>query len=256
LASLREAGLVAQVVVDAVGVEAGPDPLEALLAQAAALAGVLVLDNCEHLLDACAALTEQLLAAAPGINVLATSREPLRLAGEREWPVRPLDVPHETLRDREYLVRVESVQLLLDRARAVRPRLNIGRDDVASVVGICRALDGIPLAIELAASRLRSLAFADLEARLGDQLAVLAMPKAFDRDLRLELRPPHRPTEDARSEVVGVRRRVPPRRGPCGVWRRPRRARRRRRTCCQVMGHVRRYNCPLPATRAPPPVSR
>jgi predicted ATPase/DNA-binding SARP family transcriptional activator len=182
LASLRDAGLVAQAVADAVGVETGPDPLADLLAQADTLDGLLVLDNCEHLLGACGGLTKQLLAAAPSIQMLTTSREPLRLAGEREWPVRPLDVPDETLRDRELLSRVESVQLLLDRARAVRPHLTVGRDDVASVVRICRALDGVPLAIELAAGRLRSLGFAGLEARLGDQLAVLAVPRSVDRD--------------------------------------------------------------------------
>ena len=182
LASLRDGGFVAQAVAAAVGVETGPDPLDDLLAQSEALAGLLVLDNCEHLLDACAALIERLLAAAPDIRMLATSREPLGLAGEREWPVRPLDVPDESLRDREQLARVESVQLLLDRARAVRPDLEVGDDDVASVVRICRALDGMPLAIELAAGRLRSLSFADLAARLGDQLTVLARHRSAGRD--------------------------------------------------------------------------
>jgi predicted ATPase/class 3 adenylate cyclase len=181
LASLRAPGLVAQVVADAVGVETGPDPLAELLAQADALAGLLVLDNCEHLLDACAGFTEQFLAAAPGIQVLATSREPLRLAEEREWLVRPLDVPGHFQGDREQLAEVESVELLLDRARAVRPHLEVSHDDVASVVGICRALDGMPLAIELAAGRLRSLSFADLEVRLGNQLAVLARPGSVAR---------------------------------------------------------------------------
>jgi predicted ATPase/class 3 adenylate cyclase len=181
LASLREAGLVAQAVANAVGVETRRDPLDELLAQADTLAGILVLDNCEHLLDACAALTESLLAAAPGIQVLATSREALRLAGEREWLVRPLDVPDKSQRDREQLAQVESVELLLDRARAVRTDLEVSHDEVASVVGICRALDGMPLAIELAAGRLRSLSFADLEARLGDQLAVLARGRPAGR---------------------------------------------------------------------------
>ncbi|MGH6690852.1 MAG: ATP-binding protein, partial [Gammaproteobacteria bacterium] len=166
----------------AVGVETGPDPLDDLLAQSAALTGVLVLDNCEHLLDACAALIERLLAAAPDIRILTTSREPLGLAGEQEWPVRPLDVPNASLRNREQLAHVESVQLLLDRARAVRPDLAMGDDVVASVVGICRALDGIPLAIELAAGRLRALNFADLAIRLDDQLTVLTRHRSTGRD--------------------------------------------------------------------------
>jgi predicted ATPase/class 3 adenylate cyclase len=182
LASVRAPGLVAPAVATAIGLETGPDPLDELLARADSLAGVVVLDNCEHLVDACAALTERLVAAGPDIRVLATSREPLRLTGEREWPVRSLGLPDESLREPAALARVESVQLLLDRARAVRPDVDVGHDDVASVVRICRALDGVPLAIELAAGRLRSLDFAELEARLGDQLAVLARPRSAGRD--------------------------------------------------------------------------
>jgi predicted ATPase len=181
LAPLRDGEVVAQAVATAVGVETGPDPLEALLAKPQALAGLLVLDNCEHLLDACVTLIGKLLAAATDLRVLATSREPLGLNGEREWPVGPLDVPDASLRDVEQLARVESVQLLLDRARAVRPDLEVSHDDVASVAEICRALDGVPLAIELAAGRLRSLSFADLEVRLGNQLAVLTRPGSVGR---------------------------------------------------------------------------
>ena len=174
LAPLPDEGMVAEAVAAAVGVEAGQDPLDELLTRPELLAGVLVLDNCEHVLAGSTALTERLLAAAPELRVLATSREPLGLAGERVWPVVPLDVPDESVRDRQQLDGVESVELLLDRARAVRPDLDVGDDDVATVVQICRVLDGIPLAIELAAGRLRSLSFVDLAERLGDQLAVLA----------------------------------------------------------------------------------
>jgi predicted ATPase/DNA-binding SARP family transcriptional activator len=182
LAPLQDGALVAQSVAAALGVETGPDPLSDLLAQPGLLTGLLVLDNCEHLLDACAALSERLLAAASELRVLTTSREPLGLAGERVWPVGPLDRPDDSLRDPQQLARVESVQLLLDRARDVRPDLEVGHDDVASVVHICRALDGVPLAIELAAGRLRSLSFADLAIRLDDQLAVLARHRSTGRD--------------------------------------------------------------------------
>ena len=193
LAPLREGGLVAQTVATAMGGDDGPEPLDRLLAGAERLDGVLVLDNCEHLLDACTALTARLLGAAPGLRVLATSREALGLDGERLWPVRPLDVPDQARQDPEELARVESVQLLMDRARSVRPDLKVCDEDVASVVQICRALEGMPLAIELVAGRLRSLSFADLAARLGDQLTVLARhrPTAGDdarhRSLRLTL---------------------------------------------------------------------
>jgi predicted ATPase len=164
---------VVQTVVEAVGVETGSKPIEDLLARPELLAGVLLLDNCEHVLDACAALGARLLADVPALCVLATSREPLGLVGERVWPVRPLEIPDYLPRNREQLARVESVQLLLDRAGAVRPDLEVGDNDVAPRVQICRALDGMPLAIELAAGRLRSLSFVDLAARLGDQLSVL-----------------------------------------------------------------------------------
>jgi predicted ATPase len=182
LAPLGDGGLVAEAVGDAVGVEAGPDRLERLLAQPELLAGLLVLDNCEHVLDACATLTGRLLAAAPELRVLATSREPLGLAGERLWPVRPLVVPEASARDPGQLAGVESVQLLLDRARAVRPDLELSDDDAVPVGQICRALDGLPLAIELAAGRLRSLSLADLAGRLGDQLAVLTRHRPAGRD--------------------------------------------------------------------------
>jgi class 3 adenylate cyclase len=120
LAPLREGGLVAQTVATAVGADDGPEPLDRLLARTERLDGVLVLDNCEHLLDACTTLIDRLLGAAPGLRVLATSREALGLDGEQLWPVRPLDVPDDARRDPEELARVESVQLLMDRARSVR----------------------------------------------------------------------------------------------------------------------------------------
>jgi predicted ATPase/class 3 adenylate cyclase len=193
LAPLREGGLVAQTVATAMGADDGPEPLDRLLAGAERLDGVLVLDNCEHLLDACTALTGRLLGRAPGLRVLATSREALGLDGERLWPVRPLDLPDQALRDPEELARVESVQLLMDRARSVRPDLEVCEEDVGSVVQICRALEGMPLAIELVAGRLRSLSFADLAARLEDQLTVVARRRptgtddARHRSLRLTL---------------------------------------------------------------------
>jgi predicted ATPase/DNA-binding SARP family transcriptional activator len=173
LAPLSDGGLVAQVVAAAVGVETGPEPLDDLLARPELLGGLLVLDNCEHVVDASASLMTVVLAAAPELHVLATSREPLRVAGEREWPVGPLNVPDDALPEPDRLARVESVQLLLDRARLVRPTVELTSDDAAAVVRICRALDGIPLAIELAAGRLRSLSFTDLSEHLADQLSVL-----------------------------------------------------------------------------------
>jgi predicted ATPase/class 3 adenylate cyclase len=174
LAPVRDGDQVAQAVAEALEIEGGPDPLDALCRERERLAGVLVLDNCEHVLGAGRALTRRLLDAAPGLRVVATSREPLGLAGERVWPVRPLAVPDESVAAPDELARVESVELLLDRARALNPDVALAAEDVAPVVRICRALDGIPLAIELAAGRLRSVSFAELAARLDDQFSVLA----------------------------------------------------------------------------------
>jgi predicted ATPase/DNA-binding SARP family transcriptional activator len=182
LAPLRDGGLVAQTVATAIGLADGSDPLEQLLAQSEQLDGLLVLDNCEHLLDDCAALIGTLLAAAPGLWVLATSREPLGLTGEHVWPVKPLEVPDESTPDVAELAQVESVELLMDRARAVRPDLEVGPDDVTSLVRVCRALDGIPLAIELAAGRLRSLSLTDLASRLGNQPTILARHRSAGTD--------------------------------------------------------------------------
>jgi predicted ATPase/DNA-binding SARP family transcriptional activator len=182
MAPVRDGELVAQTVATAVGLEDMPDPVDQLVAQPERLDGLLVLDNCEHLLDDCAALIGTLLAAAPGLRVLATSREPLALTGERVWPVKPLEVPNESTLHVAELAQVESVELLMDRARAVRPDLEIGTDEVRSVVQVCRALDGIPLAIELAAGRLRSLSLDELASRLSNQPAVLARHRSTGLD--------------------------------------------------------------------------
>jgi predicted ATPase len=179
LAPLRDSEPLVDVVARALGAELGPDPVAMLQRRAEQLHGVLVLDNCEHLLDECGALVERLLVCGPELRVLATSRESLGVDGEQVWPVAPLGIPAGSVRNRRQLAAVqaselESVELLLDRARALRPDLEVGDDEVAAVVRICRALDGIPLAIELAAGRLRSLSLQTLADRLDDQVRVLA----------------------------------------------------------------------------------
>jgi predicted ATPase/class 3 adenylate cyclase len=179
LAPLRDPGPLVDVIAETVGVEPGPDRLATLQRRAEQLDGVLVLDNCEHLLDACTTLVSRLLQAGLQLRVLTTSREPLGLAGERIWPVAPLGVPNDLVSDRLQLAAtqatdLESVELLLDRGRALRPDLELSDEVVPAVVRICRALDGMPLAIELAASRLHAFGFQDLADRLDDQLSLLA----------------------------------------------------------------------------------
>ena len=106
---------------------------------------LMVLDNCEHLLDASAALVAALLAACPALTLLATSREPIGVAGEVSWRV-----PSLSLAD-------EAIELFTDRARRARPDFAVTDDNAATVTEICRRLDGMPLAIELAAARVRAL---------------------------------------------------------------------------------------------------
>ncbi|MEE1762115.1 BTAD domain-containing putative transcriptional regulator [Streptomyces sp. SP18BB07] len=126
---------------------------------------LLVLDNCEHVVDAAAELTEALLRTAPGVRVLATSQEPLGLTGEAVFLVEPLPS-------------ADAVRLFLERAAASAPGFPLDQDasdpdDQAAVVEICRRLDGIPLALELAATRVRALGVKELAARLGDRFRVL-----------------------------------------------------------------------------------
>ena len=137
-----------------------------------ALAGkelLLILDNCEHLIGAAAGLADALLRAAPGLRLLATSREPLGIPGERLWPVEPLALPPEGGDPGRY----PAVQLLLDRAEAARPGFALTAATTAPVVRICRALDGMPLAIELAAARLRTVPVQVLADRLADRFRLL-----------------------------------------------------------------------------------
>lgn len=133
---------------------------------------LIVLDNCEHLVDAAARLADDLLGRCPGLRVLATSREPLGVFGETLCPVRPLEVPEAGASATE-AVATAAVRLLAERAAAVRPGFAVTDENVAAVVEICRRLDGLPLAIELAAARLRSLTAEQLAERLDDRFRVL-----------------------------------------------------------------------------------
>ncbi|RSN13994.1 protein kinase [Nonomuraea sp. WAC 01424] len=131
---------------------------------------LLVLDNCEHLVGAAADLADTLLASCPGLRVLATSREALGITGESILPVSPLRLPPPEPDDP---LAYAAVRLFADRAAAVRPGFAVEAGNAAQVVRICRALDGLPLAIELAAARLRTLSVADVAARLDDRFRLL-----------------------------------------------------------------------------------
>ncbi|KDN87687.1 hypothetical protein KCH_05420 [Kitasatospora cheerisanensis KCTC 2395] len=133
---------------------------------------LLVLDNCEHLVEDAARLTQRLLAAAPRLTVLATSREPLGVTGETLWPVAPLAVPAPGDTPQRALAH-PAVALFAERAAAARPGFAVDHDSVDAVVRICRELDGLPLALELAAARLRALTVRQVADRLHDRLGLL-----------------------------------------------------------------------------------
>jgi predicted ATPase/DNA-binding winged helix-turn-helix (wHTH) protein len=135
---------------------------------------MLVLDNCEHVVDAAARLAEALLRANPAASVIATSREPLRLEGEWVYPVPPLAVPADGSPDGEEPLRYGAVRLFVDRARAAAPSFSPDARAAAAIAGICRRLDGIPLAIELAAARTAALGTEGVEALLDDRFRLLA----------------------------------------------------------------------------------
>jgi predicted ATPase/class 3 adenylate cyclase len=135
---------------------------------------LVVLDNCEHLLDTVAVFAEGLLRACPELRILATSREPLGVSGEVTWRVRSLSVPATNGDMRPDALReYESVRLFVDRAKARLPAFELSQRDGPAVAQICRRLDGIPLALELAASRVEMLSPTELAARLDDRFRVL-----------------------------------------------------------------------------------
>jgi predicted ATPase/DNA-binding SARP family transcriptional activator len=173
LAGIAGAELVAPRVMEALGVrQAGDLPvIDALLYRLRPAELLLVLDNCEHLLDACAGLTGTLLAGAPGLRVLATSREPLGVPGEAVYLVPPLEVPPDSA-GAQALARAPAVQLFVDRASAVRAAA-AADPPVETIARICRNLDGLPLAIELAAARAATLSAGEIETRLADKFAFL-----------------------------------------------------------------------------------
>jgi len=137
---------------------------------------LLILDNCEHLVDECAALADLLLSRCTMLTILATSREPLEVVGERVSQVAPLEVPGEeiSLADAE---ECEAVALFLDRARSARADFALSAANLAAVQQICAHLDGIPLAIELAAVRVRHLSPEDIARRLRDRFQLLVAPR-------------------------------------------------------------------------------
>jgi predicted ATPase/DNA-binding CsgD family transcriptional regulator len=187
LADLRQADLVAARIAAVLGVIEEPGrPLLATLGDAIRARELLiVLDTCEHLIDSCAHVCQHLLASSPGLQVIATSREPLRIAAEAVWQVPPLSLPPAGAgvgpgdepggpSDEPGGLDGDALRLFAERAAAARPGFAVGPSNKEAVTAICRELDGLTLAIELAAAWVRALTVEQIAARLADRFALLS----------------------------------------------------------------------------------
>ncbi|ASR36089.1 hypothetical protein BAY61_14960 [Prauserella marina] len=174
LAALREPALVPDAIAAALDLTpgAGPDQTRSLVEQLGHGRRLVVLDNCEQVVQACARVCGTVLAHCPGIRILATSRETLRVEGEITFRVPSLRIPESTC-DPDRLADFESVRLFVERAASVRPGFVLGTGNAGAIAGLCRRLDGMPLALELAAARIALLEPDEILARLGDALTVL-----------------------------------------------------------------------------------
>jgi predicted ATPase/DNA-binding CsgD family transcriptional regulator len=181
LAPLADGRLVAATVLASLGAreESNRPPLASLIDALESKRLLLVLDNCEHLASACAALVDQLLRAAPGLHVLATSRQVLAVPGEVGWHVPALSMPAPDRRwSPEELAHCEAVALFADRARAALPPFTLAEGNAADVARVCRRLDGVPLALELAAPWVKALSVGQIAERLDDGFALLTRANA------------------------------------------------------------------------------
>jgi predicted ATPase/class 3 adenylate cyclase/predicted Ser/Thr protein kinase len=173
-APLTDDGLVWSAVAGALGIReaAARAPREAVLDHLRGRSALVILDNCEHLIARCAELAEAVLRTCPGVRVLATSREPLGVPGEAGWRLPSLSVPDADASP-DAALSSEAVRLFVDRAAKARPGFALTPTDATGVVEICRRLDGIPLAIELAAARAAMLSIEQIGARLHDRFRLL-----------------------------------------------------------------------------------
>jgi len=176
LAALTDPSLVPQAVASVLGVkeEAGSPVIDALIKYVHDLRVLIILDNCEQVVHGCANLAKRLLQAGPHVKILTSSRDYLQIAGEAVHHLPTLSFPDAQQRiDIDSLIQHEAVRLFVDRASAARRDFSLNEQNAIAVVDICRRLDGIPLAIELAAARVRALSVVTIAARLNDRFRLL-----------------------------------------------------------------------------------
>ncbi|HEX6134445.1 MAG TPA: BTAD domain-containing putative transcriptional regulator [Longimicrobiales bacterium] len=175
LAPITDPALVGPTLAAALGIrhQPGRAPGDAVAEYLAGRRALIVLDNCEHVIEAVAELAAPLLREAPNVHILTTSRERLAVPGERAIPIPPLGLPSRRARELDALLGSEAVRLFIDRAAAVMPAFTVDAVTVAAIAEICIRLDGIPLAIELAAARMNVLAPRQIADRLADSMSLL-----------------------------------------------------------------------------------
>ena len=176
LAALTDPELIPQTILSAIGIseQQGKTPLEILKEYLHEKKSLIVLDNCEHLIEASANVTNTLLNAAPNLKVLASSREALGVKGELSYPVPSLSLPDpKHLPVIEQLSQYEAVRLFIDRASLVSPHFDVNKENAPAIAQICYRLDGIPLAIELAAARVKMMSVEQISKRLDDRFRLL-----------------------------------------------------------------------------------
>ena len=176
LAPLSEPEIIPQAILSTIGIneQAGKPAIELLKEYLRERRSLIVLDNCEHLIDASARVTDMLLNAAPELKILASSREALGVRGELSYPVPSLSSPDiKNLPVTEKLSQYEAVRLFIDRASLVSPNFMVDKDNAPFIAQICYRLDGIPLAIELAAARVKMLSVEQISDRLDDRFRLL-----------------------------------------------------------------------------------
>jgi len=175
LAALTDASLLPQAVVAALGLreQPGQTPLDLLTAYLQPRSLLLILDNAEHLADACATLASTLLRAAPGLRLLATSRLPLGMPGETLWRVPSITLPLATSTNPDEIRQSEAARLFLERAHAALRTFHLPAPHAPALATLCRRLDGVPLAIELAAAMVPAFSVEQIAARLDDRFALL-----------------------------------------------------------------------------------
>ena len=175
LASLDDPGSISRAIAEAAGICEDPQrPLvETLIRALESLHILLVLDNCEHLVDGCAALADQLLRTCASLQFLTTSRQPLGVACETTWRVPTLSLPDAAAVGTDEIGACEAVRLFMDRAGASLPSFRLTDRNARAVAQVCRRLDGMPLAIELAAARLGAMGIEQISTRLDDRFRLL-----------------------------------------------------------------------------------